>query len=76
VGLEPATLASAAWYLAVGFAGAMLFFAMVALFQGKPLRAGLLFAMGFLGALGLLYFAFGPGAQVAANIYGNLTAAP
>lgn len=54
----------------------MLFFAMVALFQGKPLRAGLLFAMGFLGALGLLYFAFGPGAQVAANIYGNLTAAP
>ena len=54
----------------------MLFFAMVALFQGKPLRAGLLFAMGFLGALGLLYFAFGPGAQAAANIYGNLTAAP
>jgi len=69
-------LVSALWYLAMVFACVMLFFAIVALFQGKPLRAGLLFAMGFLGALGLLYFAFGPGSQVAANIYGNLTATP
>lgn len=69
-------LVSALWYLAIGFAGVMAFFALVALFQGKPLQAGLLFAVGVLGALGLLYFAFGPGASVVANIYGNLTAIP
>ena len=67
-------LVAAIWYLAVGFAGLMLLLGLVSLFQGKTLHAGILVSLGVFGALGILYFGFGPGASIVSSIYYNVTA--